>query len=177
MKRRKFVDLMGGIAGLAIRPGIATSMFAGGEAQGIPDNVLGMYIHEGWPYNHPYAARTWTLEDWRGYADGLKRLGYNSLLIWPVLETMPDPLTPSDRANLRKIAQVIDLLHQDFGMRAYVVLCPNIMAKNAEARKATFLKRHFFYCDMRVNPGDRAAVKRMMDWRAKLLAPLARMDG
>ena len=136
-----------------------------------------MYVHQHWPYNHPYAARTWTLEDWRGYADGLKKLGYNSMLIWPVIETMPDPLTPSDSANLQKISRVIDILHHEFGMRAYIVLCPNVIANNEEAGKATFLKRHFFYCDTRVNPGDPAAMKHMMDWRAKLLTPLAKMDG
>jgi hypothetical protein len=146
-------------------------------ADEVPGKIVGMYIHQHWPYNHPYAARTWTLEDWRGYADGLKKLGYNSMLIWPVMETMPDPLTPSDSANLRKISRVIDMLHKEFGMRAYIVLCPNVMARNEEARKATFQKRHFFYCDMRVNPGDPAAMKRMMEWRAKLLAPLAKMDG
>jgi hypothetical protein len=94
-----------------------------------------------------------------------------------MLETMPDPLLPSDRANLDKIARVIDMLHEEFHMRAYIVLCPNVAAKNAEARKAPFEQRHFFYSDRRVNPGDPAAMKQMMDWRTKLLAPLKEMDG
>jgi hypothetical protein len=141
------------------------------------DKILGMYVHQHWPYHHPYAARTWTLDDWRGYADGLKRLGYNTMLIWPVLETMPDPLTASDKASLRKMNRVIDMLHHEFAMRAYIVLCPNIMAKNEQARRAPFEQRHFFYCDRRINPGDPAALKEMMDWRAKLLTPLAHMDG
>src|SRR5690349_8213629 len=111
--------------------------------------IVGMYVHQHWPYNHPYAARTWTIKDWQGYADGLKRLGYNSILIWPVLETMPDPLTASDRANIRKIAQVIDLLHEEFGMRVYIVLCPNVIAQDEVASKMPFPKRHFFYCDRR----------------------------
>ncbi len=142
-----------------------------------PEKIIGMYVHQHWPYNHPYAARTWTLQDWHGYADGLHQLGYNTFLIWPMLETMPDPLLPSDQANLEKIARVIDMLHNEFGMRVYLVLCPNIVAKNEEAGNAQFEKRHFFYCDTRVNPGDASAMQRMMDWRAKLLAPLSKMDG
>ncbi len=134
-----------------------------------------MYIHQHWPYNHPYAARTWTLEDYRGYAGGLKKLGYNTLVIWPLLETMPNPLTPSDRANLEKIGQVIDMLHGELGMRAFIAICPNFVA-NEDAAKAPFQKRHFFYCDKFVNPGDPAAIKRMIDWREKLLRPLAKMD-
>jgi hypothetical protein len=50
------------------------------------------------------------------YADGLHRLGYNAMMIWPIPETIPDPPTPSDRAHL--------------------VLCPNVVP-NTEAAKAT----------------------------------------
>ena len=56
--------------------------------------LLGIYVHQHWSYNHPYNARTWTLDDWQGYLDGVKRLGYNTVLIWPVLETVPEPMTP-----------------------------------------------------------------------------------
>ena len=141
------------------------------------DRIIGMYVHQHWPYNHPYAARTWTVDDWRGYADGLKKIGYNTILVWPMLETMPDPLTPSDQANIAKIASVIDMLHKDLGMRVYLVLCANVGAHSEEAAKATFERRHFFSCDTRINPGDPAAVKRLIDWREKLLRPLAAIDG
>ena len=57
------------------------------------EKIIGMYVHQHWPYNHPYSARTWTVDDWDGYADGLKQLGFNTIKIWPVLETMPKPLT------------------------------------------------------------------------------------
>ncbi|MBM3804773.1 MAG: hypothetical protein FJW26_20975 [Acidimicrobiia bacterium] len=139
--------------------------------------IIGMYVHQHWPYNHPYAARTWTVEDWKGYADGLAKLGYNSILFWPVLETMPNPLTPSDRAYLEKMSKVIDMLHQQFRMRVYIALCPNVAAIDEEARKATFEKRHFFYSDIRVNPGDPVAMKKMIDWREQLFRFLAKVDG
>jgi hypothetical protein len=135
-----------------------------------------MYIHQHWPYRHPYAARTWTINDYRGYADGLRKLGFNTLLIWPVLETMPSPLTPSDRATLEKIAKVIDVLHHEFKMGVWITLCPNVAANNEEAAKYTFEKRHYFYCDTRVNPGDPAAVSQMIKWREELLRPLAQVD-
>lgn len=141
------------------------------------DKLVGMYVHQHWPYNHPYAARTWSLKDWRGYVGGLHRLGYNAVLIWPVLETMPEPLTASDRANLRKVAQVIDMLHQEFDMRAYIALCPNVTARDQAAAKSSFQKRHFFYCDARVDPGDPAAMQRLLERRSRLLAPLKAMDG
>ena len=142
-----------------------------------PEKVLGMYIHQHWAYNHPYAARTWTIEDWRGYLEGLKRLGFNMVLIWPMLETMPDPLTPSDEANLAKIAMVIDMAHRDYGMKANIVLCPNVSARNEAAARYTFEKRPFFATDDRVDPADPVAFGALMAWREKLIRPLVAADG
>jgi hypothetical protein len=139
------------------------------------EHVVGMYVHQHWPYNHPYAARTWTLEDWRGFAGGLKQLGYNTILIWPMLETMPDPLTPSDRASLEKHARVIDMLHHELGMHVMIVLCPNIIA-NEKAGEATYETRHYYYSDQRINPADEVAMGKMIAWREKLFRYLAPAD-
>jgi hypothetical protein len=151
--------------------------FASAEEPSMPPKIVGMYVHQHWSYSHPYAARTWTLEDWRGYMDGLHRIGYNTILIWPVLETMPDPLTPSDRDSLDKIAKVIDAAHKDYGMRVYLTLCPNVGVKSEEAATYTFEQRPFFYCDSRVDPSDAVALGRLVEWREKLLRPLAAADG
>ena len=66
MHRRKFLYLTGGLAGLAMQPATNVILFREAANKQIQRDVLGMYVHEGWPYNHPYAARTWTVEDWRG---------------------------------------------------------------------------------------------------------------
>lgn len=139
--------------------------------------MVGMYVHQHWPYHRPYCARTWTLEDWRGYAHGLAQLGYNAILVWPVLETIPDPPTPSDRAHLERLGRVIDMLHDDFGMRVWLALCPNVEPISDVAAQATYERRHFFAADRRVNPADPAAVAAMMRRRADVLGPLRRADG
>lgn len=141
------------------------------------NKMVGMYVHQHWPYNHPYAARTWTLDDWRGYADGLTKLGYNMILVWPMLEIIPDPPTPSDIVGLQKMSQVIDMLHDEFGMRVWLALCPNVIPDDAAAASAPMGKRHFFYCDRRVNPGDPAAVANMLARREKVMGPLRNADG
>ena len=143
---------------------------------GRSQKMIGMYIHQHWPYNHPYAARTWTLEDWRGYADGMKQIGYNTFLLWPMLEIMPDPLTPSDRANLSKLNKVIDMLHNEMGMRVYIVICPNIHFRKGAAR-ATFETRHYYWSDEIIDPADPAALSSLVTWREKLMKPLAKVDG
>ena len=161
---------------LALAAGIARAAEAAAKPGEPSPKLIGMYVHQHWPYNRPYAARTWTLEDWRGYADGLHKLGYNTIMVWPMLETMPNPLTPSDQAQLEKTAQVIDMLHREFGMRAWLTLCPNVAADDREAAKAECAKRHFFYCDTRVNPGDATAMGQMLARREMLLRPLANVD-
>src|SRR5690349_17901703 len=118
-----------------IGAGIGTVVAAGAMAatqKRTSEKMVGMYIHQHWPYNHPYAARTWTVEDYRGYASGLKRIGYNTLMIWPMLEIMPDPLMPSDKASLEKIGRVIDVLHKELGMTVWIVICPNVGCNNQE---------------------------------------------
>jgi len=139
--------------------------------------IVGMYVHTHWPYNHPYAARTWTYEDWRGYLMGLRELGYNTVLFWPLVETMPRRLTPSDQTHLKKIARVIDLARNELKMRFYLVLCPNLIADDAVAMQAEFEHRHFFHSDLRVDPKNAAAVEEMLARRADVLQPLAQADG
>ena len=147
------------------------------SAQSQDKRMIGLYIHQHWGYNRPYSARTWTLEDWRGWADGLKKIGYNTVMIWPLMETIPEPMTPSDRAYLNKLGKVIQMLHREFEMKVLFVLCPNIRANNAEAAKATYEKRHYYYSDSMVNPGDTAALASLVNWREKMLAPVKDVDG
>lgn len=146
-------------------------------ASAAPAKIVGIYVHTHWPYQHPYAARTWTVADWRGYLGGLRALGYNTLLYWPLVETMPQPLTASDRDQLNKTAQVIAIAQRDFGMRFFLVMCANIVADDAAASQAPFTERHFFHADLRVNPADPQAVAAMMRRREEVLRPLAAADG
>jgi len=178
MRRRNFLQLAGGFAGFATIGSRGSPFSFAAEGGTRPSGkIVGMYIHEGWPYNHPYAARTWTVEDYRGYADGLKRLGYNTLVIWPIVETMPDPPTPSDQASLEKTARVIDMLHREFGMLAYMTLTPNVIANDRESTQYTFEQRPLFSCAEFVDPADPSAVARMIRRRKELLRSLAKMDG
>ena len=79
--------------------------------------MLGMYIHTHWGYSHPYAARSWSLEDWCGYLAALKELGYDLVMFWPLLDSMPLQPTPSDQGFLARTAKVIDMAHRQFGMQ------------------------------------------------------------
>ena len=116
--------------------------------------LMGMYVHQHWGYRHPYSARTWTLEDWRGYARGLTALGYNAMMIWPMLEIIPDPLTESDRAHLEKMRAVIDLLHREFAMTVFITMGPNVIG-NEHAAQYAFPDARISAADRRLNPAVR----------------------
>jgi len=105
VKRREFL-CSAAVAGTGLM--LSGGVFAA-AAEGTPARVplIGMYVHQHWPYNHPYAARTWTVEDWRGYLDGLHRLGYNMVQIWPMLVTMPNPPTPAAVAEEEALPGVV----------------------------------------------------------------------
>jgi len=137
--------------------------------------MLGMYVHTHWGYHHPYAARTWTLQDWQGYLDGLSRLGYDLVMIWPLLDCMPPDPTPSDRQALGVLAQAIDLAHQAHGMRVAIVACPNTIG-NAESPRYTYRERPYFVCEKKVNPRSRTEVAAFLAARRRQFELLAGAD-
>ena len=175
MRRREFMELVAA-AGAGV---MLSGKLSGAEPASAPSDskMIGMYVHECWVYNHPYTSRTWTDEDWHGYLEGLHRLGYNLVAIWPLLETMLDPLTPSDKAKLDQHRRIIAMAHKEFGMKVWIVLCANIMPIDDYARRLSFEKRPFYGSDLRVNPADPKALDAMMARRELLLRPLAQMDG
>lgn len=115
--------------------------------------MLGMYIHTHWGYNHPYAARTWTIRDWEAYLQGLHGLGFDFVMIWPLLDSMPVTPNLTDRIFLRTLAQAIDLAHTRFGMKVALVAGANAIGNRQSANYA-FSKRPYFACEHRVDPKD-----------------------
>ncbi len=158
---------------------LVVSSSTAGHAQETRDDtkLVGMYVHQGWAYNHPYAARTWTEADWRSYLDGLSKLGYNSVLIWPMLETMPNPLTASDERQMEKTRAVIDLAHREFRMKVFVVFCPNIEPKSELASRYAFEDRPLYGMDEYIDPANPVALGKLMEWREQLFEPLKAADG
>jgi hypothetical protein len=139
------------------------------------ERLLGMYVHMHWGYKHPYAARTWTLEDWEQYLSGLKALGYNLVQIWPMIDTMPLRLTDSDKKHLGKIRKVIALAHK-IGMTVYVGASANTVG-NEKSADYEFENRPYFVCEKRLNPGDPREMAELTSTRRALMESLAEADG
>jgi hypothetical protein len=138
--------------------------------------MLGMYVHTHWAYNRPYAARTWTLQDWEGFLGGLTRLGYDLVMVWPQLDCMPPEPTTSDRAFLGKLHEVIDLAHDRLGMKVLLTLCPNTVG-NEKAAGYTFEERPYFVCEKKVNPAEEDEVGAFLAARRAQLSLVSNADG
>ena len=139
------------------------------------ERLLGMYVHMHWGYNHPYAARTWTLDDWEHYFSGLKALGYNLVQIWQMIDTMPIPLTESDRQHLYKIRKVITLAHK-LGMTVYIGASANTIGSE-KAGDFKFENRPYFECERKLNPADAGEMAQLYNVRKQLIEPLSEADG
>ena len=137
--------------------------------------MLGMYVHTHWSYNHPYAARTWTLEDWRNYLQGLASLGYDFVMVWPQLDSMPPEPNASDRAFLAKLGSVIRMAHDDFGMKFAITVSPNAIG-NDRAASYTFEERPYFICERKVNPRDRDGINALLAGRKRQFEPISHAD-
>ena len=137
--------------------------------------MLGMYVHTHWAYNHPYAARTWTLDDWRSYLSGLASLRYDYVMVWPQLDSMPPDPNASDRAFLQKLGRVIRMAHDDFGMKVAVTVSPNCIG-NENAASYTFEERPYFICERKLNPRDKSAIEPFLSARRKQIEPIGHAD-
>ncbi|MBI4027209.1 MAG: hypothetical protein HY360_19645 [Verrucomicrobia bacterium] len=127
-----------------------------------------MYVHTHWGYNRPYSARRWTVADWEGYLEGLARLGFDTVKVWPQIDTMPVIPTASDAAYLRTLAQATDIAHRRFGMKVIVVLAANCMG-NEKAADYEFATRPYFVCEKKVNPQDKAEMAAFLEQRRNTL--------
>ena len=137
--------------------------------------MLGMYVHMHWSYNHPYAARTWSEADWRSYLQGLRSLGYDFLMVWPMLDSMPPEPNASDLAFLEKLGRIIRVAQDDFGMKVAIVSCPNTIG-NEKSASHTFEGRPYFACERKLNPANRAEVELLLAGRRKQFRPISHAD-
>ncbi|MCU0520801.1 MAG: hypothetical protein MUF84_08930 [Anaerolineae bacterium] len=130
--------------------------------------MLGMYIHTHWGYNRPYSARRWTDADWEGYLEGLSRLGFDTVMIWPQIDTMPLVPTASDAAYLTTLEQATEIAHRRFGMKVILVLTANCMG-NERAAGYQFHNRPYFVCEKKIDPENATEVAALISQRSNAL--------
>jgi hypothetical protein len=85
----------------------------------------GFYLHEGWLYKYPFAVRTWKRGDYAAMYRLLAHLGFDRVMNWPMLESIPAPLSEEDAAALREYRHTIDDAHAA-GLKFWLAQTPNL---------------------------------------------------
>lgn len=87
----------------------------------------GFYLHQGWFFNHPFAVRTWEREDYAKMFQLLRKMGFDQVGIWPMLETIPAPISETDAAALRGFRETIEDA-QRARLECWLIQCPNFIS-------------------------------------------------
>ncbi len=85
----------------------------------------GFYLHAGWVYEHPFAVRRWTRRDYAGMFRLLRRLNLDHVMIWPMVELAPPPLSDADAVYFMEFREVIEDA-RGAGLDCLLTFSPNL---------------------------------------------------
>jgi hypothetical protein len=134
----------------------------------------GFYLHGCWKYNYPFAVRSWKLADYHNMFLLLKELGYNTVMLWPVLEAVPMPLSDADRQAVAKFRPIIDDARK-CGLETWFTLC--VETCTPEIAEKPWLERSLYAHMKTVRLDDPKESEAYLRHRAALLEILNNADG
>jgi hypothetical protein len=88
----------------------------------------GFYLHAAWKYAYPFSVRTWSRADYDQMFHLLKRLGFDTVMLWPVVEAVPMPLSDTDARAVRGFRSTITDA-QRAGLECWLVYCPTVTCR------------------------------------------------
>ena len=102
--------------------------------------TTGFYLHTHWAFNYPFAVRSWTRQDFKGMFNFLRALDFDRVMIWPITEALPPPLSIEDGCYLDdRRAIVADA--RAAGLECWITFAPNISTR-PEIRRSPISQRH-----------------------------------
>lgn len=135
----------------------------------------GFYLHASWQYKHPFAVRAWSHEDYAGMFDLLRALGIDTVMIWPMTELAPPPLSENDRAYFTRFRDIVQSAAK-LGLECWLTISPCVTTTDAVRPAA--MRDRVFYPNMRTlrfdQPGQYEAY---MAHLADILRCLDNADG
>ena len=135
----------------------------------------GFYLHAGWKYNYPFAVRSWKPADYHGMFQLLKRLGFNTVMLWPVLEAVPAPISPADERAVRAFRPIIEDARR-CGLETWLTQAAAVVSRPEIAAKP-WLERSLYAHMKTVRLDDPNVADAYLRHRAALMAILNNADG
>ncbi|MBA3709546.1 MAG: hypothetical protein H0W83_12090 [Planctomycetes bacterium] len=161
-----------------ISTAIASDLLPAGLAAAEPTNpvrsLVGFYLHACWDFAYPYAVRSWSPDDYRGMFRLLRRLDFDTVMLWPVVEAIPMPLSAADRADLQHFRSTIADA-QAAGLRCWLTQCAALGCDPAIAAKP-WLERNFYPARRIVRLDDAAQRQDYFAHRAAIMGELNNAD-
>lgn len=90
-------------------------------------NDLGFYLYNNSDAHYPFSIKTWSISDYSTMFNLLNGMGYDKVMLWPMLEAIPAPLDQEDSLALEEYQYLINLAHLA-GMSCWVVQHANLTA-------------------------------------------------
>ena len=134
----------------------------------------GFYLHGCWKYNYPFAVRSWKPADYHDMFLLLRQLGFNTVMMWPVLEAVPMPLSDADREAVRTFRPIIEDARQ-CGLETWLTLC--IETCGPEIAVKPWLERSLYSHRKTVRLDDPKVSAAYLQHRSALLKILNNADG
>jgi len=138
-------------------------------------SLRGMYAHQHWDYNYPYALRTWSVAEWQQYLDILGLMGCNLFQIWSMAGILPVPFSPDDMAFLERYPPVMDYARQKHTMEAWIGECANNVCDRSDV--PPIAERDYFDYETLKDPGDPAQMSDLQEARRAFYRACPNADG
>jgi len=135
----------------------------------------GFYLHAAWKYEYPYSVRTWSRENYDQMFHLLKRLGFDTVMLWPVVEAVPMPISDADAKAVRGFRSTITDA-QRAGLECWLVYCPAVTCRPEIATRPW--RERSLYAFMETARLDTPAqAEPWLSHRAQMLRILNNADG
>ncbi len=133
----------------------------------------GLYVHACWLYNYPFATRTWNRQDYDKMFRLLRILGYDRVMLWPMMEAIPMPMSAEDAEALRDYRNVVEDARKD-GLECWLV--QSVCTTDRKIAEKPWSHRNFYAVRKDVRLDDPAQAEPWFQHRAAMLAVLNNAD-
>ncbi len=133
----------------------------------------GLYLHACWLYNYPLATRTWNRRDYRHMFRLLEALGYDRVMLWPMMEAIPRPLSAEDAQALRDYSKIVEDARRA-GLECW--LAQSVCTTDRKIAKKPWPNRNFYAVRQDVRLDRPAQAGPWLDHEAAMLAILNNAD-
>ena len=141
----------------------------------------GLYLHQHWRYNYPYATWAWGVEDWKRALDMAAYMRVNLVMLWPHMDMIAPPLSVEEKDYLADMRTVIDYAHRKRGIRMWMVEGANVLLDSPQVKHLPLENRDYYaFAHMKggglKNPTDPKAVAALMANREALYQAVPNAD-